>query len=185
MSKGGIVAVAAVALAAGFFAGWGASGKARQANGIPAAPETQSAQSATAAAKPAPTAALAPAPVPAAAQSQKPSDTAEAKGDAAGAPATANAQAKTSLAVLSAKYNDDDRVEFTLAARPDMDVVRQYVTVEPAGAVAPSFRLTESYGVPALRVSGDFAYRTNVTIRLRSGFPAAESSLKPDRKSVV
>ena len=185
MSKGGIVAVAAVALAAGFFAGWGASGKARQANGIPAAPETQSAESATAAAKPAPTAALAPAPVPAAAQSQKPSDTAEAKGDAAGAPATANAQAKTCLAVLSAKYNDDDRVEFTLAARPDMDVVRQYVTVEPAGAVAPSFRLTESYGVPALHVSGDFAYRTNVTIRLRSGFPAAESSLKPLEQDYV
>lgn len=84
-------------------------------------------------------------------------------------------------------YDGNDQLRLELSQRPDMDVVRQYVTVEPMNSGLVSFRYTTPLGhhpatndyIPTLYVIGDFAHRTNVTLRIRKGFPvhgAAPSS---------
>ena len=103
---------------------------------------------------------------------------------AAGAPSAespaAGPAAPQTLAVEKVSYDGDDEIKLVLSQRPDMDVVREYVTVEPLSSGVVSFRYTTPWGdhpatgnhVPTLTIGGDFAYRTNVTLRVRKGFPA-------------
>ena len=102
----------------------------------------------------------------------------------AGAPETpaTNAVPQTvrhEMTVKNLHYDGEDRLDLTLSEQPDMDVVRAYVTVEPLQKGVLSFThdmrynsRTRAYDEPHLIVYGDFAHRTNVTLRIRKGFPA-------------
>ncbi|MGN0854598.1 MAG: alpha-2-macroglobulin family protein [Kiritimatiellia bacterium] len=74
-------------------------------------------------------------------------------------------------------YAGRDRLDVYLTERPDMEVVRSYVNVEPLRQGAVSFSYEARYNhrkggyEPCLCVMGDFAHRTNVTLRIRRGFP--------------
>ncbi len=97
-------------------------------------------------------------------------------GEAEGAAVT-NA-APTVLKIDGHKYWNGDEIALSFNARPDVDVARQYITVEPMHSGAASFRYTTPFNyliddfVPTIRISGDFAFRTNITLRVRKGFPA-------------
>ena len=101
------------------------------------------------------------------------------------------ASAPTEMRVLGVAYDGEQSLRIRLSLRPDMGVARQYVSVEPmaAGSVAVSYdtEYSRSLGkhVPILEVTGDYAHRTNVTLRIRRGLPphgwqgAAVSSKPP------
>ena len=73
--------------------------------------------------------------------------------------------------------NSDDRIELRLSEEPDMSVVKEYVTVDPAPEGGLSFSFSRRYDYysrdyrPQLNIVGDFAYRTNLTLRVRKGLP--------------
>ena len=85
-------------------------------------------------------------------------------------------------------FNDcsDDEIMVTLSEKPDMNVVKRYVSVEPLvkGGLAFSLRTRNRWSdgmyvaEPALCIRGDFAHRTNVTLRVRKGFPMDTSAFK-------
>lgn len=168
MSKGGVVAVA-LALAAGF-----ALGRFGCANNHKTVTQATSAVAATNA--------VACATTTAATNAAASATTTEATSAVAEATITASTATNNTprpLTFHNADYNDDDCVKITMSAEPDMDSVRQYVSIEPQCEGAPSFRLATSYGIPALCVSGNFAFRTNVTIRVRAGLPSADDKISP------
>ena len=81
----------------------------------------------------------------------------------------------------------DDEIMVTLSEKPDMSVVKRYVSVEPLVKGNLAFSLTTrrrwldgaSVVEPALSIRGDFAHRTNVTLRIQKGFPMDTSVFKP------
>ena len=99
-----------------------------------------------------------------------------------------------SLHVAHVDYDGEKRLEVTLSARPDMTGIRQYVSVAPLneGFIGVSYAADYNYEKkvyePKLVVTGDFAFRTNVTLRIRKGLalygkganPEAEGSLESD-----
>ncbi len=97
--------------------------------------------------------------------------------------------------VVRVEYDGERTLRVCLSERPDMDVVRHYVSVDPAPAEgALAFRYNASYNYnlgiyePVLSIIGDYAFRTNLTMRIRSGLPlygkgsnpSAEGSLRTD-----
>ena len=94
------------------------------------------------------------------------------------APDAAPTNAVRRMSVEKIGYEGHDRLRLFLSERPDMSVVRQYVTVEPLEKGAVSFGYETPWDgarerhVPVLVVTGDFMHRTNVTLRVRKGFPA-------------
>ncbi len=108
-------------------------------------------------------------------------DAAKARDEAdARARAAAQAASPAPFAVEKVEYAGKDSLRVQFSLRPDMDVVRQYVSVEPLEAGALSMRYTTPHGdhpatdgyLPILTITGDFAFGTNVTLRIRKGFPA-------------
>ena len=63
---------------------------------------------------------------------------------------------------------------------PDVDAAKEYVSVDPAPKGGLSFSADTEYAywdrkdVSFLRITGDFLYRTNLTLRVRKGFPASK-----------
>ena len=93
------------------------------------------------------------------------------------------------LKVVEVEYDGDDEIILKLSERPDWDVVRNYVKVEPLvegrltfNTTAGGYLLGKWQSVPTLRIRGDFAYRTNVTLRVIKGFPLYGKSVNPDAK---
>ena len=86
------------------------------------------------------------------------------------------------MKVVDVEYEGDDEIVLTLSERPDMDVVRSYVKVEPLCEGRLTFRYTPYATSPTLRIRGEFAYRTNVTLRVLKGFPLYGKSVNPDAK---
>ena len=98
------------------------------------------------------------------------------------------------MKVLEVRYKGEKEIKVVLSDRPDMDVVRNYVSVEPLAEGRVSFGYSASYNhkigdfQPVLRITGEFAFRTNVTLRIMKGLPLygkganpnAEGSLKED-----
>ena len=114
---------------------------------------------------------------------------------AAQTPGEKDAKTPPQMDVVRVEYDGERALRVCLSERPDMDVVRHYVSVDPEpseGALA--FRYNASYnyklGVyePVLSIIGDYAFRTNLTLRIRSGLPlfgkgsnpSAEGSLRAD-----
>ena len=113
-----------------------------------------------------------------------------------------NARAGTNLVakvppqmkVLGIDYDGETSLDIRLSERPDMEVVRRYVRVAPMGEGTVGFRYDARYNhsksvyEPHLIVTGEFAFRTNLTLVVRKGLPlygkganpAAEGSLKDD-----
>ena len=90
---------------------------------------------------------------------------------------TAKASVPTEMKVLGVVYDGDEKLRVHLSLRPDMGVARQYVSVEPmaegSAAVSYETEYNRSLGkhMPVLVVTGDYAHRTNVTLRIRRGLP--------------
>ena len=98
------------------------------------------------------------------------------------------------LKVLEVKYDGDTSLDLRLSEQPDMDVVRRYVRVAPMGEGIVGFRYDKQYNYrsssyePHLIISGEFAFRTNMTLVVRKGLPlhgrsaglSAEGSLAED-----
>ena len=89
------------------------------------------------------------------------------------------------MKVLGVEYDGDSILDIHLSERPDMDVVRNYVEVSPLveGVAGFSYRARRNYETdefePHLRVSGEFAYRTNVTVLVRRGLPLYDKGRDP------
>lgn len=75
----------------------------------------------------------------------------------------------------------DDGFWLALSHKPDLNVVKEYISVDPAPKGGLSFALggwrdydfdARRY-LPTLHVKGDFAYRTNLTLTVRKGLPIA------------
>ena len=96
-----------------------------------------------------------------------------------GADAGTNEVAKLppQLKVLEVKYDGDTSLDLRLSERPAMDVVRRYVRVAPMGEGIVGFRYDRQYNFrsssyePHLIISGEFAFRTNMTLVVRKGLP--------------
>ena len=57
------------------------------------------------------------------------------------------------MKVVDVEYEGDDEIVLTLSERPDMDVVRNYVKVEPLCEGRLTFRYTTPYAsIPTLRI---------------------------------
>ena len=85
------------------------------------------------------------------------------------------------MKVVDVEYEGDDELVLTLSERPDMEVVRSYVKVEPLCEGRLTFRYTTPGAtIPTLRIRGEFAYRTNVTLRVLKGFPLYGKGVNPD-----
>ena len=114
---------------------------------------------------------------------------------AAQTPGEKDAKTPPQMDVVRVEYDGERALRVCLSERPDMDVVRHYVSVDPEpseGALA--FRYNASYNYklgiyePVLSIIGDYAFRTNLTLRIRSGLPlfgkgsnpSAEGSLRAD-----
>ncbi len=87
------------------------------------------------------------------------------------------------MKILGWQQQANDEVQIYFSEAPDMEVVRHYVTAEPLqnGELSFSYdtwnRSTWRYDGHTLVVRGDFAYGTNVTLRIRKGFPVNDKEL--------
>ena len=102
--------------------------------------------------------------------------------------------ASAALAVVDTSYDGETKLRLRLSRRPDMDVLRHYVSVAPLQEGNVSFAYVTEYNYhtkefdPVVVVTGEYAHRTNVTLRVRKGLPpygkganpAPEGALKED-----
>ena len=101
--------------------------------------------------------------------------------------------ARPQLEILTTRCDEDDSLIVYLSEKPDVKSVRDYVGVGPlrSGTFAVNYlgsRWCEQLdnSCPALKISGDFAFQTNVTLRIRKGLPmegtvpSAEGALTND-----
>ena len=82
-------------------------------------------------------------------------------------------EAAVAMKVASVEYDGDSKLKVRFTASPELDGIRQYVRVEPLnGGFAGIAYAPKSEG-RVLLVTGDFARRTNVVLRIRRGLSAA------------
>ena len=95
------------------------------------------------------------------------------------------ARAPQQMKVVNVSYDGETKLDVQLAERPEMDVVRRYVRVAPMDEGTVSFRYSAKYNhrtdafEPHLIVTGDFAFRTNITMVIRKGLPIYGKGLNP------
>lgn len=86
------------------------------------------------------------------------------------------------MCVKKIVYDGQDELKVFLSERPDMEVARHYVSVGPLnqGSFSCSYQSEYDWSTgrsePILKLVGDFAFRTNVTLRIRGGLPCSESA---------
>ena len=84
------------------------------------------------------------------------------------------------MKVLNFSYDGSRLITLRLSEAPDLSVVRQYISVRPLKEGTLTFSASKGWDgnlrkmMPVLQISGEFAYRTNVTLRIRKGFPIAK-----------
>ena len=76
------------------------------------------------------------------------------------------------LKVLKVAYGGGAELEVFLSGRPDMESARHYIEASPLREGAVGLRYRSRGGDSRIVVTGDFAFRTNVTLRVRKGLPA-------------
>ncbi len=106
-----------------------------------------------------------------------------------------DAEMPPQMEVVRVEYDGERTLRVCLSERPDMDVVRHYVSVDPepaGGGLSFSYSTRYSSAIsgyePILGIVGDFAFRTNLTLRIRRGLPlygkganlSAQGSLRAD-----
>ena len=92
------------------------------------------------------------------------------------------------MKVLRVEYDDDMKLDIALSERPDMEVVRHYVKVSPMHEGVPGFRYRARHEkrdgkwdfYPHLIVTGDFALRSKVVLKVRKGLPLYGKGANPD-----
>jgi len=95
------------------------------------------------------------------------------------------------LAVDRVGYDGDTALNVFFNERPDMDAVRRYVSVTPLREGTVGLRYQTSYSwrlerhEPVLRVTGDFAYRTNCTLRILKGMPLYGKGANPSAEGAL
>ncbi|MBO7722149.1 MAG: hypothetical protein J6T01_07065, partial [Kiritimatiellae bacterium] len=113
--------------------------------------------------------------------------------------AAAVTNAPSRLKIRTFHYDRSRELRIAFTERPDMSVVRDYITFEPLPA--GDLKISTEYqavsggrgyagGWPQLVIEGDFAFRTNITFKVRKGLPAAggrsaETALEEDYVRVI
>ena len=101
----------------------------------------------------------------------------------------AEAAKDSRLKVLKVSYKGETELEVFLSERPDMESIRHYVEVAPLNKGAIGLRYRSRNDDSRIVVTGDFAFRTNVMLRVRKGLsvyggaeadPSGERSLADD-----
>lgn len=73
--------------------------------------------------------------------------------------------------------NYGDTIKLLLSEKPDINVLKEYITITPKPNGPLSFSVARGWDwdyyryLPQLVIKGDFAYRTNLTFCLKKGFP--------------
>ena len=89
------------------------------------------------------------------------------------------------LRVVRTDYDGEKTLRIHLTNRPDMDVIRHYVSVSPLQEGGLSFEYDTVYNgrkecwEPVVVVTGEFAHRTYVTLRVKKGLPPYGKGLNP------
>ena len=104
-----------------------------------------------------------------------------------------NAKIEKKLQIYSVNYEGDDWIKIKFSLPPDMDVVREYVKVDPLNSGAVSYDLDYQLdydnvsrrwiNYPFLIIRGDFAHRQDVTLSVRKGFPINEKKVGRDENT--
>ncbi len=75
------------------------------------------------------------------------------------------------MEVKRVDYDGDRAIDVVLSERPDMDAIRSYVQVSPLRTGDLGIRYVARGRTPILRITGDYAYGTNVTLLIHKGLP--------------
>ncbi len=97
------------------------------------------------------------------------------------------------IGIVEVKYPGDDEITIAFDRIPDASVLREYISVEPVkGGVTYEYDYEYDYDAdehyrrrPRVKLRGDFAFRTNLTLRVRAGLPAANKVEKPNDSKVA
>ena len=95
------------------------------------------------------------------------------------------AQIPPQMKVLGVEYDGETSLDVRLSERPDMDAIRRYVRVAPMSEGVAGFRYDARYNYRSSRyeahliVTGEFAFRTNVTLVVRKGLPLYGKGVNP------
>lgn len=89
------------------------------------------------------------------------------------------------LRVTDVSYYRDEQLKCHFSETPDMEAIRNYIEVSPMNEGNAGISVGKGwcycdkvrssgnvYGHEAVVITGDYAYRTNVTVRIRKGLPA-------------
>ena len=77
---------------------------------------------------------------------------------------------------------DGKTIKLCCSETPDIDAAKEYVSVDPAPKGDLAFSVGSEYDYWDrrdyffLKIAGDFAYRTNLTLKVRKGFPPCKSA---------
>ena len=77
---------------------------------------------------------------------------------------------------------DGKTIKLRCSETPDIDAAKEYVSVDPAPKGGLAFSVGSEYDYWDrrdyffLKIAGDFAYRTNLTLKVRKGFPSCKSA---------
>jgi len=81
------------------------------------------------------------------------------------------------LSVKKVDYDGDRKISIVFTDRPDMEVARRYIKVEPMleGNISLTYTTRYNYQIrdhePIIRVVGEYAYHTNVVLKVLKGLP--------------
>ena len=95
------------------------------------------------------------------------------------------------LSVVDTTYDGETKLRVRLSQRPDMDVIRHYVSVEPLQEGKVTFAYVTEYNYQkkefdsVVVVTGDYAHRTNVTLRVRKGLPPYGKGANPSPEGAL
>ena len=113
-----------------------------------------------------------------------------AKANAVAAAALTN-DLNAAIRVVRTAYDGENTLRVHLSRRPDMDVIRHYVSVAPLQEVGLSFAYDAEWNSnrkiyePVVVITGDYAHRTNVTLHVKKGLPPFGKGANPEAEGVL
>ena len=113
-----------------------------------------------------------------------------AKANAVAAAALTN-DLTSAIRVVRMAYDGETTLRVHLSRRPDMDVIRHYVSVAPLQEGGLSFAYDAEWNgrrkiyEPVVVITGDYAHRTNVTLRVKKGLPPFGKGANPEAEGVL
>ncbi|MBR0505380.1 MAG: LysM peptidoglycan-binding domain-containing protein, partial [Kiritimatiellae bacterium] len=113
-----------------------------------------------------------------------------AKANAVAAAALTN-DLTSAIRVVRTAYDGETTLRVHLSRRPDMDVIRHYVSVAPLQEGGLSFAYDAEWNSnrkiyePVVVITGDYAHRTNVTLHVKKGLPPFGKGANPEAEGVL